>query len=710
MSFLLFYAGDRFMPQIGIAQEYGEGIEDVSNEKRTHQTSNFRYQTKRRVKMKKSLLVLGMVGILILGIGFELRAESGAETEVANEELLFMNLEVITASKFVEKLSDAPGVISVITKDELERFGGTTLKDILERVPSLIGSTVYMTDRSTISARGDQFMNSGSHVLMLINGRPVREVLEGGIKSEILESFPVNIIEKIEVIRGPGSVLYGSDAFSAVVNIITEKAEKNDITITGLTGEAGAYNTLGKAKYRLGDLSIVAAGRYHKEADWKTTWDYRNLAGVVGRNEVVNIPNKGPGAYFETNYKNLRFMSSYNQWQNYYFIPDYMLLVPGPTFGYASWKKGFADLGYSLQVNERWNTDINLTYTRSTFEVSSWPSIERDSYEFIAEWANFIKPIEKLGIVLGGLYGYNKGKELMAIPGGKMPINDDSRTRFGFYTQADYWLQQDIKLIGGLQANKVEGIDLCVVPRVGFILYPISHINVKVLYSQAFRAPSINELGLDHPAMQGNPDCKSEKVNTIDIGVNYFGEQIQGGVNYFVSKQTNIIFQDRSGKFPLPTYDNISEIRVQGVELEGKYHINKEFFLIGSTLYQTNKDKEGNENVAPIANFGAKAGISYKSEKGVTVSLFDIYQGDLDKKYDTQVNPSPGAYNLMNLHCRFNINKFFDWKLSPDLSLLLQVDNLLDKELWLPNWGQTPGNSIPVNQGRTIYFGMEVSL
>jgi outer membrane receptor protein involved in Fe transport len=210
--------------------------------------------------------------------------------------------------------------------------------------------------------------------------------------------------------------------------------------------------------------------------------------------------------------------------------------------------------------------------------------------------------------------------------------------------------------------------------------------------------------------MQGNPDCKSEKVNTIDIGVNYFGEQIQGGVNYFVSKQTNIIFQDRSGKFPLPTYDNISEIRVQGVELEGKYHINKEFFLIGSTLYQTNKDKEGNENVAPIANFGAKAGISYKSEKGVTVSLFDIYQGDLDKKYDTQVNPSPGAYNLMNLHCRFNINKFFDWKLSPDLSLLLQVDNLLDKELWLPNWGQTPGNSIPVNQGRTIYFGMEVSL
>jgi hypothetical protein len=68
----LFYAGDRLISQIGIAQEYGEGIKDISNEERNHQTSNFRKQLKRRRKMKKSLLVLGMVGILILGIGFEL--------------------------------------------------------------------------------------------------------------------------------------------------------------------------------------------------------------------------------------------------------------------------------------------------------------------------------------------------------------------------------------------------------------------------------------------------------------------------------------------------------------------------------------------------------------------------------------------------------------------------------------------------------------
>jgi outer membrane receptor protein involved in Fe transport len=210
--------------------------------------------------------------------------------------------------------------------------------------------------------------------------------------------------------------------------------------------------------------------------------------------------------------------------------------------------------------------------------------------------------------------------------------------------------------------------------------------------------------------MKGNPDLKSEKVNTIDVGANYYGEQFQCGVNYFFSKQLEVIFQDRSGEFPLPTYNNIGEIEIQGVEFEGKYYVNKSLFLTGSTLYQKNEDKEGNEDVTPIANFGAKAGISYRPKKGVALGLFNIYQGPLDEKFDTQLNPSPQAYNIMNLHCRLNLNRLLDWNLSQDLSLLLQADNLLDKEIWLPNWGLIIGNSVPVNQGRTIYFGMEVSL
>lgn len=157
---------------------------------------------------------------------FSFKADStSALRELSLAELF--NMEVTTTSKQAEKLSDAPGVVSVITSDEMKRFGARTLKDVLLRVPSLAAVTMYMTDRSSVAVRGDQLNAAACHTLLLINGRPVREAEEGGIKSEMYESFPVNVIDHLEVIRGPGSVLYGSNAFSAIINIITKNYQYN---------------------------------------------------------------------------------------------------------------------------------------------------------------------------------------------------------------------------------------------------------------------------------------------------------------------------------------------------------------------------------------------------------------------------------------------------------------------------------------------------
>ena len=77
----------------------------------------------------------------------------------------------------------------------------------------------------------------------------------------------------------------------------------------------------------------------------------------------------------------------------------------------------------------------------------------------------------------------------------------------------------------------------------------------------------------------------------------------------------------------------------------------------------------------------------------------------MDKKYHTKLNMSPGAYHILYIHGRFNISKFFNLNYAKELSVILQVDNLLDKAIWLPDWGLTIGNSIPVEQGRTLYMG-----
>lgn len=641
--------------------------------------------------------------ILFLSVSYNAQEKTDDLFSLSLEDLL--NVEVTTASKSGEKQSDAPGVLSVLTKDELNRFGGTTLRDILERVPGLSGSTNYMTDRSVISSRGDQIATTSNHVLLLLNGRPVREMQEGGITSEMFETFPVNIIERIEVIKGPGSVLYGSNAFSGVINIITEKADATGLSVTGLFGNDGALSTSGDVKIKAGDLNIVAAGRYQKKPEWETNFYSASMVSDEIVTKSITIPNEGTGLFIDADYKGIRVTGGYNQWETSYFVADYLWLFDG--LGKVKWEKLFGNIGYDTEVTDGWNTSINVGYTNSKLEVSSWPGSKRNSDEIVAEWTNFITLSGSSKLIVGGLFNHIKGTEHTA--GTEAPITDAKRTGYEFYAQLDYSFLENLKAIGGIQLNKIENIDLGVVPRIGVIWSPVSYLNFKAIYSQAFRAPSINEVSIDFAQMKGNPDLKPEKVGTFDISLSYLGDQAQASINYFRSNLTNMVYQDRSTE--VPVYENYTDATtISGVEFEGKYYVNKNLYLSGSMLYQQAEDDHGNTDITPIAEFGTKVGVSYVWEEGITISLFDVYQGDVSESLKGNLNPSAGSYNLLYLHAKVDINKAFSLGLNQGLVLLLQVDNLLDEQVWLPNWGLTKGQSIPYIQGRTIWAGLNFSI
>ncbi|MBN2144759.1 MAG: TonB-dependent receptor [Candidatus Aureabacteria bacterium] len=648
------------------------------------------------------------IGILISAFDFC----SQAQLELSLDHVLYFDFPVVTASKAEEKQTEAPGVISVVTRDELIRFGGTTLKDILERVPGLARSTVYFTDRSVIAIRGAQFKENGVHMLLLINGRPVREGLEGGIISEVLESFPTNIIEKIEVIKGPGSVLYGSGAFAGVINVITEQPEKDGVTVTALAGQE--YDAMVKAAVREGDFSMLLAGKYHRRPDWDLALDFRHLDGTTST-IFYDLADKGPGVYAEMNYKKLKLMTSYEKWESMNWVPD-----PAWTdffsdfYGKIQWEKLFADLGYSQRISDKWNMGLNITYTGSMLDAAQFPYVERDSYYFTVEWTNYINPTDRMKIIAGGTYNYISGTEF--VKGCEVPpmpayyADDSTQSIWGVYTQMDYWLDPEkMKLIGGVQVNKVEDIKTDIVPRAGFIFYTCPSVSIKILYSKAFRAPGLNEVNLNAPGLlMGNKDLRSEKVDTFDIALNYNQEAFQCGASFFYSKLKEIIRTDRSqGILVTPMYANMSDITAKGFEVEGKYYITDEFFFQASFLYNTSEDENDVEDVTPVANTGGRIGISYASfDKKVILSLHDIYQGNLDSKFETTENPSPGSYNLLNFNGRLDMDKFFGWR---GVTFLLRGDNLLDKELWLPDWGMGGTYSIPVLKGRTLYAGVEVS-
>jgi outer membrane receptor protein involved in Fe transport len=614
-----------------------------------------------------------------------------------------MNMNVTTASKSSETLSDAPGVISVITADELRRFGGMTLREVLQRVPGLTGATSYFTDRSLVAARGDLTKAHGGHMLILINGRPTREVLEGGLVSDLMESFPINILERIEVIKGPGSVLYGSNAFSAVVNLIVGKADSNGVVVSAAAGRAGAFATSALATVKCGDLNVVGTIQFHARPDWATPYRYPPSLGDPFANNAkpvssATIRDRAPGAFVGADYRGFSFISSFTQWESANFVRG--------EVGADQWRREFADVGYAGKAARNWDMSVNGTYTRNTFDATGSAQIERASREFVLEWTNFVSPTPRDRVTFGALYSHIQGHEIYLGVTPSITISEGSRPGAAVYAQLDHRLADTLKVIGGFQANKIGALELDVVPRAGVIWSPYPYLGVKALYGQAFRAPSINETRLNHPGLAGNPDLVPEAVGTFDLGLTYHDARVHAGVNYFRSRLTNGINVDTSEA--RWKYVNRGEATFQGIEFEGKFYLNKDFYLQGSTLYQTNKDGDGNRNVTPIPNVGVKAGISYEAAKGVTASVFDSYDGGLDG-YAATLNPGPDAHHLVNMHLRFDVSDYWRTHAAAGFAVFVNADNLTNQQVWMPDWGGNTGDTVPVNRGRTIYFGVELA-
>jgi outer membrane receptor protein involved in Fe transport len=154
---------------------------------------------------------------------------------------------------------------------------------------------------------------------------------------------------------------------------------------------------------------------------------------------------------------------------------------------------------------------FNATYTRNTFDNRGYPSIGRDSYELITEWTNSLTFSSRDRVTFGALFNRIEGQEIYFGAASPIEISNGVRPGGAFYGQWDHQLLDTVKLVGGFQFNKVDEIDLNVVPRIGMIWNPTSHVGVKALYSGAFRAPSIDETMLNHPGLAGTPGLKPEK-------------------------------------------------------------------------------------------------------------------------------------------------------------------------------------------------------
>jgi iron complex outermembrane receptor protein len=149
------------------------------------------------------------------------------------------NLEVSIATGVKQSVAKAPSVASVITAKDIEAIGATDIDEILETIPGLHVAKQGFNYDPIFSIRGI-YSNVNPEVLVMINGISIKNLFEGN-RSWAWGGMPVNAIARIEVIRGPGSAVYGADAFSGVINIITKT--KEDIDGTEVGARIGSFNT-----------------------------------------------------------------------------------------------------------------------------------------------------------------------------------------------------------------------------------------------------------------------------------------------------------------------------------------------------------------------------------------------------------------------------------------------------------------------------------
>lgn len=241
---------------------------------------------------------------------------SGANDGSSEEDLmaLYGDEEFITIATGVEQpLHKAPAVVSVVTAKDIERIGATDIDEVLETVPGLHVARDAAGYNPVYTFRGISAQYN-PQVLMLINGIPITNLFQGD-RNLVWGGMPVQAISKIEVIRGPGSALYGADAFAGVINIVTHEATGEKSFETGV--RYGTYNrkelwatgggTLGEVKY-YGAVEALKTDGFDEKitSDLQTVLDSLTGTSASLAPGSVNMERKNLDARIELAYKNLK--------------------------------------------------------------------------------------------------------------------------------------------------------------------------------------------------------------------------------------------------------------------------------------------------------------------------------------------------------------------------------------------------------------------
>ncbi|UDL07070.1 TonB-dependent receptor [Marinobacter sp. CA1] len=639
---------------------------------------------------------------------------------------------VSIASGTSTPLDKAAAVTSVIQADDIAAMGATDLDQVLETVPGLHVNHSDQAFSPKYVFRGIT-SSFNPQALMLINGIPATTMMFGN-RGNAWGGMPVKAIERIEVIRGPGSALYGADAYAGVINIITKHVQ--DIPQTVIGGRVGSFDTQGgwlESATEVGDIGLSLVLEYQTTDGWDETIDHdaqTNFDSVFGTTASLAPGPVNTGV----DQIDLRFEAGNERWTFHMGLQDRSDVGTGPGIAQALDPEGKygstrvnADYSYSwidvmdgldlearlsvFHISQDPETDIVL-YPAGAFGgafpdgLIGSPGYEENQARFdlssIYNGFDHHRVQAGIGAFWADLYDVSERKNFnpdLSPKGHVEDVSDDpsqvwmpeeDRVNYYLFLQDEWQFEQNWQLVSGVRYDYYTDIGSTVNPRIALIWATTDSLTTKLLYGRAFRAPSLNELYVaNNPVTVGNPDLDPETIDTLELAFSHqLTSSVSYGANLFYYRIDDLITSMAQVGQVAAKYANVGEREGYGVEMETLYEPRTDLTLAANYAYQRATDQDTDEPVGEAPNHQLYGRIQWRFVP--------------DWQLSSQVN-WVGEQKRVAGDSRKPVDDAATWDLSlrrsdlgwVGLDASLTVRNLLDEDVRDPSPFASPVPSIP---------------